>query len=102
MHSRNQPMSLDELGRQMSIPVVDLWLTDVDSQLIQSFPAEFLRTHKVLPFAKREDRLRVATANPYDIVAFDQLLIQTGLKIEPVLARESAILYLLRTHCPIS
>jgi type IV pilus assembly protein PilB len=98
----NQPMSLDELGRQMSIPVVDLWLIDVDTQLLSSFPPALLRSHRILPFAKQGDCLRVATANPFDILVFDQLRIQTGLKIEPVLARESAILYLLRTHFPIS
>jgi len=90
--------ALEYLGRQMSIPVVDLWSIDIDTKHLSEFPAEFLRTRRVIPLEKREGRLCVATANPYDIVAFDHLRIQTGLKIEPVLARESAILYMLRSY----
>jgi len=94
--------ALKYLGRQMSIPVVDLWSIDIDTKLLSEFPAEFLRRRRIIPFEKRDGRLRVATADPYDITAFDDLRMQTGLKIEPVLARESAILYMLRTYLSAS
>ena len=85
-------------GTQLSIPFVDLWLVDLDAELLREFPPGFLRKLRLLPIARQNGALRVATADPYDISGFDKLRIQTGLKIVPELAREKTILYFLRIH----
>ncbi len=86
------------LGQQMSIPVVDLSEIQVDVNLLKEMPAKLIHKRGLIPIEKVNGSLRVATADPYDITAFDDLRMQTGLKIEPVLASESEIQRLIRQH----
>ena len=61
-------------------------------------PAKLIHKRGLIPIQRVNGLLRVATADPYDITAFDDLRMQTGLKIEPVLASESEIQRLIRQH----
>jgi len=86
------------VGEQMSIPVVDLSEIVIDPALLKSMPARLIHKRQVIPIERTEHTLRVATADPYDIAAFDELRLLTGLKITPVLASESEIQRLIRQH----
>jgi len=89
---------LEVLGEQMSIAVVDLTQIDIDVNLLRQMPARLVHKRGLIPIERTDDTLRVATANPYDIGAFDELRLITGLKIEPVLASDSEIQRLIRQH----
>jgi len=89
---------LQVVGEQMSIDVVDLSEVTVDVDLLKQMPTRLIHKRQLIPLEKRGDTLRVATADPYDISAFDELRMLTGLKIEPVLASESEIQRLIRQH----
>jgi general secretion pathway protein E/type IV pilus assembly protein PilB len=91
---------LEVLGEQMSIDVVDLSEKEIDVNLLKTIPPKLVHKRGLIPIEKTEDTLRVATADPYDITAFDELRMLTGhrLKIEPVLASESEIQRLIRQH----
>ncbi len=85
-------------GEQMAIPVVDLTQIKLDEELLKVLPARLIHKRQFIPIQKTSDTLRVATADPYDINAFDELRLLTQLKIEMVLASESEIQRLIRQH----
>jgi general secretion pathway protein E len=89
---------LKVLGQQMSIPVIDLAEVKIDETLLKEMPAKLIHKRGLIPVQRVNGTLRVATADPYDITAFDDLRMQTGLKIEPVLASETEIQRLIRQH----
>lgn len=89
---------LKVLGEQMCIPVVDLTEVRIDPGLLKQMPTRLIHKRQLIPIEKTADTLRVATADPYDINAFDELRMLTGLKVEAVLGSESEIQRLIRQH----
>ncbi len=85
-------------GELMSIEVVDLSEVEIDVNLLRQMPMRLIHQRGIIPIAKTNDTLRVATADPYDITAFDELRMFTDLRIEPVLASESEIQRIIRQH----
>ncbi|HSW43986.1 MAG TPA: type II secretion system ATPase GspE [Phycisphaerae bacterium] len=86
------------VGEQMSIPVVDLSEITIDPDLLKRLPTRLIHKRQLIPIERTDDTLRVATADPYDIDAIDELRLLTGMKIVPVLASESEIQRLIRQH----
>jgi len=88
---------LEVLGEQFSLPVVDLNDEKIDLQLLRSIPAKLVHRRKILPLRSDDGTLIVATSDPYDIYALDELRALSGLpgggfdKIKPVLATEQDI-----------
>jgi general secretion pathway protein E/type IV pilus assembly protein PilB len=89
---------LEVLGEQMSIDVVDLTDFAVATELLKEMPTRLIHKRGMIPIEKTNGTLRVATADPFDITALDELRLLTGLKIEPVLASETEIQRLIRQH----
>jgi general secretion pathway protein E/type IV pilus assembly protein PilB len=89
---------LEVLGQLMSISVVDLSKTDIDISLLKQMPMRLVHQRGLIPIEKVDGTLRVATADPYDITAFDELRMFTDSKVEPVLASETEIQRLIRQH----
>ena len=85
-------------GEQMSLPVVDLTEIQIDPEVLKQMPTRLIHKRQLIPIEKTQDTLRVATSDPYDVNAFDELRMLTGLRIEPVLASESEIQRLIRQH----
>jgi general secretion pathway protein E/type IV pilus assembly protein PilB len=96
----NEREVLKVLGEQMSIDVVDLSEVEINLELLKKMPSRLIHKRGLIPIAMTDDILRVATADPYDITAFDELRMLTGhkLKIEPVLASEPEIQRIIRQH----
>lgn len=89
---------LEIQGEQMSMPVVDLASVQIDQQLLRMVPARLVHKRGLIPIEKTADTLRIATADPFDFTAHDELRMLTGLKVEPVLASEVEIQRLIRQH----
>lgn len=89
---------LEVHGEQMSISVVDLSQVDIDPAVLKEVPARLVHKRGIIPIARIGNTLKVATADPYDIAAFDELRMVIDLKIEPVLASESEIQRLIRAN----
>jgi len=89
---------LEVLGEQMSVPVVDLAQITIDEALLKEMPSRLVHRRGLIPIEKTADTLRVATADPYDITAIDELRMLTGLKVKPVLASEAEIQRLIRQY----
>jgi general secretion pathway protein E/type IV pilus assembly protein PilB len=82
---------LKVLSEQFAIPVVDLSSQTIDASLVKTMPAKLIHRRKIFPYTKHGQTLVMATADPYDVHAVDELRAITGLSVEPVLASEREI-----------
>ena len=85
----------DALGESLGHKSVDLANSIIDADALRLVPRELAKRHLLLAlsYSKPEQRLKIATADPNDIVALDKLrtLIHPELVIETLLAGESEI-----------
>ncbi len=82
---------LELYGEQLSIPVVDLSEIEIDPELLQLAPSKLVHRDRVIPLDRRDGAIRVATNNPFNLYAFDELRMLMGAKIETVLATSEEI-----------
>ena len=82
---------LEIIGEQLSIPVVDLSNIEIDPELLKLIPAKVVHRYRLIPIGTHNGTIRIATANAFDLYAFDELRMLTGTKVEPVLASEAEI-----------
>ncbi len=82
---------LDWLAKQYGLTYADLEDADPDRQLLSLFPARVLLKHELLPLARVNSHVNVATARLFATEGIDILRSLTGLKLEPVLAPTEAI-----------
>jgi len=75
-------------SEQLSIPVVDLTDIEVDPELVKLVPSKVVHRYQLFPVERQNGTLRVATSDPFNLYAFDELRMLTGMKIEPLLAFE--------------
>jgi len=80
------------------IRFVDLATFQIDPSAINVVPAHLAKRHNVVPIVKDAQTLTVATANPQDVFAMDDLRLASGLKVQPVLASPDAIEEALGKH----
>ena len=85
----------DALGESLGQKSVDLANSIVDPEALRLVPRDLAKRHLFLPlsYSAADQRLRIATADPNDIVALDKLrtLIHPEPVIETLLAGESEI-----------
>ena len=77
------------LQRQLSLDRVKLSEIKIPEEILKLVREDLLRKNTLLPFAfsiENMNVLRVAMADPLDIVAIDDLAILTNFQIEPVIA----------------
>jgi general secretion pathway protein E/type IV pilus assembly protein PilB len=84
----------DELGMRF----VSLKETIVDVELLREFPATAIFRHEVLPLERRNGRVTVATADPFDLEGLDELSTLSGWRIDPALACRDEIVGLIKQH----
>lgn len=79
------------------IPVVDLASKKIDKSLINLIPIKVLKKHTVVPISRRGATITVATHDPSNIFAADELKFITGYNIELVVAKKADIERILGT-----
>ncbi|MDE2179581.1 MAG: type IV-A pilus assembly ATPase PilB [candidate division NC10 bacterium] len=79
------------LGRQYGVPPVDLSKGTIDPAILALVPAEVARKYLLIPVSRTGGSLRVAMADPSDIVAIDEVRFITGHNIQPMVASETSI-----------
>ncbi|MYC82203.1 MAG: type IV-A pilus assembly ATPase PilB [Acidobacteria bacterium] len=79
------------LCRQFGLPSINLPVFRVNPSVVRLIPPETARKYQVLPLSRKGSTLTVATIDPTDVLAMDDLQFMTGFTIEPVVAAESAI-----------
>lgn len=84
----------DELGMRF----VDLKDFEVDRGLLSTFPTTAIFRHDALPLARENGHVTVATSDPFDLEAIDELSALGSCQIVPVLACHSDIVDLIKQN----
>ena len=74
------------IGVQSGAQILDTESVKVDYELITKIPQKFVSSHGIFPFEKQGSVLKAATANPFDVVARDELSRMTGCQVETFIA----------------
>jgi general secretion pathway protein E len=77
---------LQALGVQLGIAYsAELKADDVDADLAAQVPIGFAKQHRLVPVKREGDLVMVATADPLDVGALDDLRAQLAAEVQPVL-----------------
>ena len=79
------------LSRQYGVPSINLAQFDIDPSVIKLIPADTAHKYEVVPLSRAGATLTIAMTDPTNVFAMDDIKFMTGLKVEPVVASESAI-----------
>ena len=96
-HVDRQDM-LQAIGDQFSMPIVDLNSIVPAPEILKRIPSRLVFRKQCVPIDMREDTLRVAISDPFELTAFDELRLITGNAIELVLADEDDLRSFIRSH----
>lgn len=79
------------LSMQYRIPTIALDQFEIDPAIIGLVSKELCEKHRVLPVSRAGRSLVVAMVDPVDRVAIETLSLHTGLKVEPVITSDAAL-----------
>lgn len=88
------------LSKQLGVERADLQTIDVPPQILELVPIDFAQSNSICP-VRYDDRRRVllvATADPTNVAALDELRFKTGVRIETALAGEHEIHMAIQRH----
>ncbi len=89
---------LRALGEQLHMEVIDPAELEVDDAVLRMLPAKIVYRQHCAPIARENGTLVVATSDPLELAAADELQMLTGCAIEFVLADEEELGKFIRTH----
>lgn len=87
---------LQALGAELGMRYVELSEVKVDRNLLEKFPAREIFRHTLFPISRRNGSVVVATSDPFDLEALDEVSSLSGFRLEPVLARREDISRLIK------
>ena len=82
---------LQVYGERFSMPVVELSESDIDRTLIKKVPSRLVHKYGLMPISRNGKALRVATSDPFNMYAIDDLRASIDMPVETVLATRSEI-----------
>jgi type II secretion system protein E len=82
---------LKVMSEQLAVPMVDLNEVEIDVETLKSLPPRLVHRKGIIPVKRDNGTLTVATSDPFDLYAFDEIRLLTGLEIQPALAPEEDI-----------
>ena len=77
---------LPALAEEFGMELVDLTQVTVEPETLKAMPLKLVHRRSLMPLSRSNGTLVVATGDPYDVYALDELQMLTGLQIHPVLA----------------
>jgi general secretion pathway protein E/type IV pilus assembly protein PilB len=87
---------LQALASELGMKYVELADVTVDKELLHRFPAREIFRHTLFPLSRRNGSVIVATSDPFDLEALDEVSSLSGFRLEPVLARNEDIARLIK------
>lgn len=87
------------LAAQVGMEFVDLDEYPVDRAAVATVPATVCRRHSVLPVALRDGALVLATPDPGNVVAVDDVRTLSGMRVVPVVAAYDNVLRAIDRFC---
>ncbi|MBN2508412.1 MAG: Flp pilus assembly complex ATPase component TadA [Verrucomicrobia bacterium] len=89
---------LEVMSEQLHLPMVNLSEATIDPQVLKMLPPKVVYRKRLVPIGRQNGTLTVATSDAFDMYAFDDLRLLTGLNIQPALAPREEIEKLIKTH----
>ncbi len=89
---------LTALAELLGIELVDLTKVTVEPETLTAMPLKLMHRRGLMPISRQNGTLVVATCDPLNINALDELQTITGLKVVPVLASSREVARLIKTH----
>lgn len=89
---------LELMAEQLDLPLVDLSDLTIDPQTLRALPSKIVYRKRLVPISRSNGTLNVATSDAFDLYAFDDIRLMTGLNIQPVLAPHDEIEKIIKTH----
>jgi type II secretion system protein E len=86
------------LAEEFGMELVDLTQVTVEPETLKEMPLKLVHRRSLMPLSRQNGTLVVATGNPFDVNALDELQMLTGLQIQPVLASPREITRLIKTY----
>jgi type IV pilus assembly protein PilB len=88
----------DFVAKQYGVPSVNLDEFEIDTEIVQLIPEEVSIKHNVVPVNRAGSTLILATTDPSNIFALDDIKFLTGYNIQPVVASQEAIKRAIEKH----
>jgi type IV pilus assembly protein PilB len=79
------------LSRQYGVPSITLNEFDLDGSVVKLIPVETATKYNVIPVGRNGTSLTLAMTDPTNVFAMDDIKFMTGLRVDPVVASETAI-----------
>ena len=89
---------LAALADEFGMELVDLTNVTVDPETLEAMPLKLVHRRTLMPLSRNNGTLIVATGDPFDVYALDELQTLTGLHVQSVLASPREIQRLIKTH----
>ncbi len=89
---------LEVMAEQLHLPLVNLSEITIDPETLRLLPPKIVYRKHLVPISRSNGTLNVATSDAFDLYAFDDIRLLTGLTIQPVLAPRDDIEKLIKTH----
>ncbi len=86
------------LSRKYGVPSINLAYFEIDPAVIKLIPLEVAQKYTIVPLSRVGNTLTVASADPTNVFAMDDIKFMTGFNIEPVVASEASILEALEKY----
>jgi general secretion pathway protein E/type IV pilus assembly protein PilB len=86
------------LAEEFGMELVDLSNVTVEPETLKAMPLKLVHRRTLMPLSRQNGTLVVATGDPFDVYALDELQTLTGLQVTPVLASPREIARLIKTH----
>ena len=94
---KEEPL-FDTLSEEFGLSFVDLTRATIEEDALTGVPQKLVHRRNLMPISRNNGTLTVATGDPYDAYAIDELATITGLHIHPVLGSPREISRLLKQH----
>ncbi len=89
---------LEYLSKQLNVPLIKLSDIEITDDMLNTIPPELAQKYEVIPFERHGKTLKVATVNPLDVFALDDIRFKTGYEVEPYVATEKSVKKILEDH----
>ncbi len=86
------------LAEEFGLELVDLSHANITPEVLAAMPHRLVHRKNLMPVARNNGTLVVATGDPFDAYAIDELQTLTGLHVMPVLAPPREIARLIKAH----
>lgn len=84
----------------MELPQVELIAYNIPSELLEQFPAEFMRRQSFVPLSVHDNQFELATDDPFNLTLADMVSLLTGRRVSLLYSRQDELQRKLETLLP--